>query len=204
MKACSFKSQNEANRHMEAQDLDPHSLLKFLVVQAAFLCSLVSSGIPSPSIMQAMADTTEQPVAGTNRIIVGHVNCWKCGSDGHYASVCPNTIGRTGYQGFQHVFAQTAIDTKDTDDIIDGMLNENWILIDSGLTFNSFMNPNLLGYITMYTKMRVYSNGGHLEYAMDAGVNVLPALCAYHSKDSLVYILMLSSLTACNCVVMDS
>ena len=32
-------------------------------------------------------------------------------------------------------------------DILDGMLNENWILIDSGSTFNSFMNPNLLGTI---------------------------------------------------------
>ena len=123
--------------------------------------------------------------------------------DGHYASVCPHTDGRTGYQGFQHVFAQAAI--TDTNDILDGMLfNENWILIDSGSTFNSFMNPNLLGTITMCEEMRAYSNGGHLDYDKDAGVNVLPALRAYHNKDSLANILALSSVTACYRVVMDS
>jgi len=113
---------------------------------------------PNLQFHQRAERNTDPPVGGTNGIIVGHVNCWKCGSDGHYASVCPNTTGRTGYQGFQRVFAETAINTEDTDDILDGMLNVNWILINSGSNFNSFMNPNLLGSIKMCEEMRAYSN----------------------------------------------
>jgi len=43
-----------------------------------------------------------------------------------------------------------------------------------------------------------------LDCDQDAGVNVLPALRAYHNEDSLANILALSSVTACYRVVMDS
>jgi len=70
---------------------------------------------PNVQFHQQAERNSGPSVAGTNGIVVHHVTCWKCVSTGHYASVCPNTDGRTGYQGFQHVFAQAAI--TDTNDV---------------------------------------------------------------------------------------
>ena len=130
MKACSFKSHDEANRHMEGQDLDPHSILKFLVVQyemlevdnlwtparrpkdstkapANFLCS---SGVPSPSIMQAMADNlvalmhTSGGDPSSSRKTPQNSPCHICNKKGHWSRDCKekknggNGGGRGGHR----------------------------------------------------------------------------------------------------------
>lgn len=146
--------------------------------------------------------TPGEPVPGTNGILSAHIKCFKCDTLGHYSTVCPNPRVGTGYQGFQYVFAQTV--EGNAEGALADVLNNNWILIDSGSTFNSFMNPGLLGTVTDCDEMRAYSNGGHLDYNKDATVQLLPALRAYHNTNSLANILALSSVTAHYRVVMDS
>ena len=78
------------------------------------------------------------------------------------------------------------------------------IIIDTGSTFNSFFNRQLLANIQVCNGIRVYSNGGSMDYSVNGSVNILPAVKAYYNKDSLANILSMAEVAKYYRVCMDS
>ena len=78
------------------------------------------------------------------------------------------------------------------------------IILETGSTFNSFFNRQLLENIQACDEIRAYSNGGHMDYFEDRVVSILPALSAYHNHDSLANIISLSEVAQYYRVVMDT
>ena len=130
-------------------------------------------------------------VKGTDGQTRAHVQCHNCGWKGHYAPKCPAPRQeRSMYLNFN----QTHL----------GGLSISTILIDTGSTFNSFFNRQLLGNIKLCNGIWAYSNGGSMDYNECGDVSILPALTAYHNPDSLANILSMKEVAKYYRVVMDT
>ena len=149
------------------------------------------------SSMSTASSTTLVP--GTDGTTTEHITCFNCGDPGHYASVCPKP--RVAFQGMQ---LELCTPCSFNQDVIKNFLPQNWVLIDSGSSFNSFNDSSLLSDIGSCDEMRAYSNGGHLDYEENGTVTFLPEIDAYYNKNSLANILALSSVTKYYRVTMDS
>ena len=89
---------------------------------------------------QRAASIQGAPVVGTNKVLETSIECWCCGRKGHRSPVYPliySGDNNTGFQGMQYMFTQGAYD-------IEEFTQATSILIDTGSTFNSVCNADLL------------------------------------------------------------
>ena len=72
----------------------------------------------------------------------------------------------------QYMFTQGADDTEE-------FKQATWVLIDTGSTFNSVCNADLLCNVVPCAPMRSLSNGGSLMYNKSGHLSLLPYLEVY-------------------------
>ena len=163
--------------------------------------SFMQQRTSEPLTCQEITDNKNEDgtVKGSDGITHAHVTCHNCKWKGHYAPKCPAARQSTYHYGFTQF-----------DHFIFNQEGHHWglpvtvIILDTGSTFNSFFNRQLLGNMQTCDEIRAYSNGGHMDYFEDGVVSILPALSAYHNHDSLANIISLSEVAQYYRVVMDT
>jgi len=135
-------------------------------------------------------------VKGTDGQARSHVQCYNCGWHGHYLTKCPAPRQNRG--GMYHFYCFTF------NQVHLGGLPLTVIILDTGSTFNSFFNRQLLENIQVCNGIRAYSNGGSMDYSVNGSVQILPALKAYYNEDSLANILSMAEVAKFYRVRMDS
>ena len=158
---------------------------------------------PAPTVSASSGITFAQaaaagdpPVPGNNGGIFPAVDCYVCGSLGHYAANCPtSTSSATGTTLTQYAFmmAQAASSTIDP----------AWILLDSQSTISVFNNPSMLTDIkhSGHT-LRALTNGGHQDSVM---TGVFPNLgTVWFNPSSIANILSLAEVRKVCRVTLDT
>jgi hypothetical protein len=138
-------------------------------------------------------------VRGTDGVTFAHITCTNCNWKGHYAPKCPAPRQSTYHFGFIQFY-----DFNFNQEQHLGGLPSSTIILDTGSTFNSFFNRQLLANVQVCEGIRAYSNGGYMDYEEGGVVSVLPALNAYYNPDSLANILSLSEVSQYYRVTMDT
>ena len=84
------------------------------------------------------------------------------------------------------------------------MIPNEWLLLDSGSTISSIRNKDLMFDVQPLEKpLRVYSNGGHLDYGYDGSLRLMP-LRVYFDRKCMANILSLSEVASKFRVTMDT
>ena len=89
-------------------------------------------------------------------------------------------------------------------DYTEDFTQATWILIDTGSTFNSVCNLDLLHDVVPCAPMRSLSNGGSLMYNKSGHLSLLPDLEVYYNPDSIANLLSMAYVTEHYRVTMDS
>lgn len=103
-------------------------------------------------------------VAGSNGITHDGIVCCNCQETGHYASDSPTDANGgtdTGTSLVQHAYMLTQADAT-------GIVDPEWILLDSQSTISVFGNPRMLTNIRGSDRriLRALTNGGHQDLYM--------------------------------------
>jgi len=90
------------------------------------------------------------PVAGTDRSLYSHIQCFSCKRKGHYADMCPKGEAVQLFQSDDHNAEQGTQDTNFTFTSIGACetpIPWTWVLLDSQSTVSVFCNASLLTQI---------------------------------------------------------
>ena len=112
----------------------------------------------------------EPPVAGTNDVTEYMITCWKCRRRGHRYPLCPKSDD-TFFQGMQLMFTQVMYPPFSWQ-----FTHPSCILVDTGSTFNSICNNQLLKRVSTCSTMQSLSNWVTLEYTQCGSLDLIPGL----------------------------
>ena len=134
------------------------------------------------------------------------VQCYSCNAWGHISPNCPeNESEQTGRSLLQIGKCLTQCDVN-KNMLQGGLIDKNWLLLDSCSTMSCICNKELVENITTCKDTevtRVYTNGGHVDYTRKANLQILP-FEVFFNESSMANILSLKDVASKFKITMDT
>ena len=162
------------------------------------------------NVFQRCAPVDGPPIPGADNTCNPQWTCWNCGRCGHKSPNCTEPR-RAGFQGMQIAtpvcLAQSTCNPPTLNDNVSmasQIIQPSWLLLDSGSTFNSVNNINLLTNVQPCPPLRSISNGGTLDYTQKGHFTLLDKIEGHYNQNGIANIVGLGSITTHYRVTMDS
>ena len=134
-----------------------------------------------------------------------NITCHGCGKKGHLKQECPNKKDQDKDQMYATIDEE---DNPDDDENLfvqqksNGMVNENYLLLDNQSTVNQIANPSMLKNIRKSSKpIKIHCNAGMSKTDLEGE---LGGMTVYHNPNGIANVLSLKSVAEKHRVTYDS